>query len=81
MPWITHLLALINALLTDRARLAMENGARRQQVIVLQRSVTPDTVIATPHLGGLHHRYDRAAQLASPSIRCAGFGFDSVRLS
>jgi hypothetical protein len=40
MPWIKHLLALINALVADRARLTMENVALRQQIIVLQRSVT-----------------------------------------
>ncbi len=40
MLWITHFLALIDALLADRTRLAMENVALRQQVVVLQRSVT-----------------------------------------
>ena len=40
MAWLTHLLTLINALLADRTRLVMENVALRQQVIVLQRSVT-----------------------------------------
>ena len=40
MPWIKHCLAFINALVADRARLTMENVALRQQVIVLQRSVT-----------------------------------------
>ena len=39
MPWITLLLALINALLADRSRLAVENVALRQQLAVLQRSV------------------------------------------
>ena len=40
MPWIKHLLALIRTLIADRARLTMENVALRQQIIVLQRSVT-----------------------------------------
>ncbi len=40
MPWIKHLLALINTLVADRARLTLENVALRQQIIVLQRSVT-----------------------------------------
>ena len=31
MPWITHFLALINALLADRSRLALENVALGQQ--------------------------------------------------
>lgn len=39
MRWITHLLALINALLADRSRLALENLALRQQIVVLKRSV------------------------------------------
>ncbi len=39
MRWITHLLALINALLADRSRLALENAALRQQIVVLKRSV------------------------------------------
>jgi putative transposase len=39
MPWITHLLTLINALLADRSRLALENIALRQQITVLKRSV------------------------------------------
>ncbi len=39
MRWITHLLALINALLADRSRLALENIALRQQLTVLRRSV------------------------------------------
>ena len=39
MRWITHLLALINALLADRSRLALENVALRQQIAVLKRSV------------------------------------------
>ncbi len=39
MPWLTHLLALINALVADRSRLALENIALRQQTIVLKRSV------------------------------------------
>jgi hypothetical protein len=39
MPWITHLLVLINALVADRSRLALENIALRQQVAVLKRSV------------------------------------------
>ncbi len=39
MPWIHHLLVLINALLADRARLALENAALRQQLVVLKRSV------------------------------------------
>ena len=40
MRWIKHLLALVNALIADRARLTLENVALRQQIIVLQRSVT-----------------------------------------
>ncbi len=40
MPWITHLLVLINALVVDRSRLALENAALRQQIVVLKRSVT-----------------------------------------
>ena len=32
MRWITHVLALINALLADRSRLALDNVALRQQV-------------------------------------------------
>jgi hypothetical protein len=39
MHWITLLLALINELLADRSRLALENIALRQQVAVLKRSV------------------------------------------
>ncbi|MHC4898439.1 MAG: integrase core domain-containing protein [Planctomycetota bacterium] len=39
MHWITLLLALINELLADRSRLALENVALRQQVAVLKRSV------------------------------------------
>ncbi len=39
MRWITLLLALINDLLADRSRLALENAALRQQLIVLKRSV------------------------------------------
>ena len=39
MPWITLLLALVNALLADRSRLALENVALRHQVAVLKRSV------------------------------------------
>ncbi len=39
MGWITLLLALVNALLADRSRLALENVALRQQVAVLKRSV------------------------------------------
>ena len=39
MPWITHLLMLVNALLADRSRLALENAALRQQIVVLKRSV------------------------------------------
>ena len=39
MPWLPHLLALVNALLADRSRLALENTALRQQIIVLKRSV------------------------------------------
>ena len=40
MPWIKHVLAFINALVADRARLTLESVALRQQIIVLQRSVT-----------------------------------------
>ena len=39
MPWITHLLALISAMTADRSRLALENVALRQQIVVLKRSV------------------------------------------
>ena len=39
MPWLTHLLALIDALVADRSRLALENVALRQQIVVLKRSV------------------------------------------
>ncbi len=39
MGWITPLLALINALLADRSRLALENVVLRQQIAVLRRSV------------------------------------------
>ncbi len=39
MGWITLLLALINALLADRSRLAVENLALRQQIAVLKRTV------------------------------------------
>ncbi len=39
MPWITHFLALINSLVADRSRLALENVALRQQIVVLKRSV------------------------------------------
>ncbi len=39
MSWLTQLLALINALVADRTRLALENAALRQQIIVLKRSV------------------------------------------
>ncbi len=39
MHWLTQLLALINALVADRTRLALENAALRQQIIVLKRSV------------------------------------------
>ncbi len=39
MGWIIQLLALINALLADRSRLALENVALRQQLAVLRRSV------------------------------------------
>jgi len=40
MRWITLLLALINAVLADRSRLALENAALRHQLAVLKRSVT-----------------------------------------
>ena len=39
MGWITLLLALVNTLLADRSRLALENVALRQQLAVLRRSV------------------------------------------
>ena len=39
MRWLTLLLALINDLLADRTRLALENAALRQQLTVLRRSV------------------------------------------
>ncbi len=39
MPWITLLLQLVNALVTERSRLMLENLALRQQVAVLKRSV------------------------------------------
>ncbi len=39
MGWITPLLALINALLADRSRLALENVVLRQQLAVLKRSI------------------------------------------
>ncbi len=39
MPWLTHFLALIEALVADRSRLALENIALRQQILVLKRSV------------------------------------------
>jgi transposase InsO family protein len=39
MPWLTHFLALLNALVADRSRLAVENVALRQQITVLKRSV------------------------------------------
>ena len=39
MPWITRLLALINALAVDRSRLALENIALRQQITVLKVTV------------------------------------------
>ena len=39
MPWITHLLVFINALVADRSQLALENVALRQQIVVLKRSV------------------------------------------
>jgi hypothetical protein len=39
MPWITLLLQLVNALVTERSRLMLENLALRQQITVLKRSV------------------------------------------
>ena len=39
MAVIAHLLALIRALVADRARLVLENVALRQQIVVLKRSV------------------------------------------
>ena len=39
MGWIIQLLGLINGLLADRSRLALENVALRQQLAVLRRSV------------------------------------------
>ena len=36
---IAHLLRLVRALVADRARLALENVALRQQLIVFKRSV------------------------------------------
>ena len=39
MRWIALLLALIKALLADQARLAAENVALRQQLVLLRRSV------------------------------------------
>ncbi len=39
MGWITLSLGLINALIADRSRLALENVALRQQITVLKRSV------------------------------------------
>ena len=39
MAVIAHLLALIRALAIDRTRLALENVALRQQLVVLKRSV------------------------------------------
>ncbi len=39
MRWIILLLTLINALLADRCRLALENVALRQQLTILRRTV------------------------------------------
>ncbi len=39
MSWLTQLLALINSLIADRTRLALENAAHRQQIIGQKRSV------------------------------------------
>ena len=39
MDLIVHLLAMVRALATDRARLARENVALRQQLLVLKRTV------------------------------------------
>jgi len=46
MPWLTHFLALINALVADRSRLALENVALRQQITVLKRSAKRDKALA-----------------------------------
>ena len=40
MATIAHLFTLIRSLAADRARLALENVALRQQLIVLKRSAT-----------------------------------------
>ena len=50
MPWITQLLALINSLVVDRTRLALENIALREQTIVLRRSVKRAKIIAAGKL-------------------------------
>ncbi len=43
MSWISHLMALINVLLADRSRLALENIALRQQITVLKRAEVEDS--------------------------------------
>ena len=56
MATIAHIITLTRALTADRARLAMENAALRQQV-----ESGEGVIISTPVLCGLHHTYRRAA--------------------
>ena len=67
MQLVVHLLTVIRALAADRARLAVENFvlhrpplAQKRIPLLLAPEVECETGPAA-HLGGLHHRYTRAA--------------------
>jgi hypothetical protein len=66
MPWITRLLVLINALVADRSRLALENVALRQQVVVLKRSVKRAKLEDSDRVFWILTRRPRCAEISSP---------------
>ena len=68
MPIIVCLLACLRDVCSNHRGLVLENAALRQQVDVLRRAgkqpheAAPNSAVrATPVLGGLHHKYRRAA--------------------